>query len=125
MTKSDAIDPTTTDPDAIWQACQNIANTDPGIFDRFGERGKFYELPELAPVVEEIISFYGQVTKKGLLMVPSDRVHVFAQEAYNIQRAIHDILSLQYESDQVGEVLFRAYHSTRTELTPLVESAPC
>ena len=120
---TDAIDPTTTDPEVIWQACQDIANTDRGIFNRFGERGKFYELPELAPVVEEISSFYGRVTKEGLQMLPGDRVHVFAQEAYNVQRAIQDILSLEYDSDQVGDVLFRAYHSTRTELTPFVLSA--
>lgn len=125
MPSSDTIniDPTTTDPEEIWQACQDIANTDHGILNRFGERGKFYELPELTPVVKEISSFYRRVTKEGLQMLPGDRVHVFAQEAYNVQRAIQDILNLKYESEQVGAVLLRAYHSTRTELTPFVLSA--
>ena len=114
------INPEITDPQVIWQVCQDIAKIDPKLFDRFGEKGQYYEFPELAPVVEGIRSFYGRVTLEDLQMLPAERVGIFAREAYSVQRAIQDILARKYRPQQIPDVLKLAYLSTRTELTPFV-----
>lgn len=118
------INPEVTDPQVIWQACQDIAKIDPKLFDRFGEKGEYYEFPQLAPVIEGIRSFYERVTLEDIQMLPGDRVAVFAREAYSAQRAIEDILARKYKPHQIPDVLKLAYLSTRTELTSFVSPDP-
>ena len=114
------ISPETTDPQVIWEACQDVATIKPTLLDRFGEKGQYYEFPELAPVVEGIRSFYGRVTLAVLQTLPAERVGIFAREAYSIQRAFRDILAQKYKPHQIPDVLKLAYLSTRTELAPFV-----
>lgn len=105
----------------VWAACQEIAVTDPQDFAVVKKEGVSHDLAEAVPVVERIVLFYQNIGQADLEMVPADRLSVFSQEVRNVLHAFEHVQGMRYKrpADAVDTLLV-AYHSTRTELAPLV-----
>ncbi len=115
------IEPAEINPDALWEACHAIAETDPKTFSRVSHKGLSLDLRSAVPVVERIVSFYARVTPEDISMIPATRVTAFSQELYNVQKVLEEIQSMRYQdADEARDRLREVYHSMRAELTPFV-----
>ena len=107
--------------DAIWKACLVIANTDPKSLGSVTRGRTSVELPEVVPIIERIVSFYGRVTPGDIEVMPDNQRQVFSREISNVQSAFQSIRNLEYQDgNQAEDRLREVYHSTRSQLTPFV-----
>lgn len=115
------IEPSETNPEALWAACSAIAGTDPKAFSRVTHKGLSLDLKSAIPVVDRIVSFYKRVTPEDISMMPESRLNIFTQEVFNVQEVFREIQEMRYQDpDGARDRLREVYHSMRTELTPFV-----
>ena len=91
------IEPAETNPEALWAACDAIASTDPQTFSRVSHKGLSLDLSSAVQVVDRIVSFYARVTPEDISMMPENRVNVFSQEVYNVQKVFEEIQEMRYQ----------------------------
>ena len=107
--------------DVIWKACLAIANTDPTSFGSVTRGRTSVELPEVVPIIERIVSFYGRATPGDIEVMPDNQRQVFSREISNVQSAFQSIRNLEYQDGNQAENRLReVYHSTLSQLTPFV-----
>lgn len=107
--------------EAVWKACQDVANTNPQDFATIKHEDGTLDLTDAVPIIESIIAFFRRVRIDDILMVPELRRTIFSTEVRNVQYVLEQILAMKYrKSAVVRDKLLEAYHSARSELTPFV-----
>ena len=83
-------------PEAIWQACEEIGNTNPQDFAKIKHEDGTLDLSDAVPIIERIVAFYKRIQARDILMVPEARQAIFSTEVRNIQHVFEQIPAMKY-----------------------------
>ena len=107
------------DAKKIWDACRDIAQTDPEQFSYVERKGHRIDLTESVPVIGRLAGLFAPLRLEDIELIPDGSRAPLTAGLREIQHFFHDIEHADPHNIRKDGILQQAkslYHSTRTDL---------